>query len=158
MRDVANIGSTYRLMACLNFTEMVHVGTAGALGAGNLAAASSKGCEMFVNRQQYLLAEYLAYLGTHGPANRPPIVAVETASTAENIHTFDWPEDCSIMVGNEGTGVPTKVLKTLHPGYDKLVIIPMSGPHKSLNVAMALGMALFAYRRQWPGATLPMNM
>jgi len=27
-----------------------------------------------------------------------------------------------------------------------------------LNVAMSLGMAMFDYRRSWPGTTLPMDM
>ena len=131
---------------------------AGALEAGSTAAASSKGCDVHVNRRRYLLDDYLAYLDESGPGTRPPIVAIETASSAVNIHTFRWPEHCSIMVGNEGTGIPTKVVKKLHFGYDKLVIIPMPGPHKSLNVAMSLGMAVFDYRKSWPGSNLPMKM
>ena len=52
----------------------------------------------------------------------------------------------------------TQVIQRLRPGFDALVIIPMAGPHKSLNVATALAMAMFSYRSQWPGTALPMDM
>ena len=62
------------------------------------------------------------------------------------------------MVGAEGTGIPVAVIDCLRPGFDHLVIIPMPGPHKSLNVAMSMGMSLFSYRAQWPGQNKPMDM
>jgi tRNA G18 (ribose-2'-O)-methylase SpoU len=147
VRDTRNIGSTYRLMACLNFVDMIHVGgekeyrwersDGGTEVQLETQAHSAKGCEGFVNRRKLLLPEYMEYLETHGVADRPPIVAVETASDAVNMQDFEWPESCQIMVGCEGTGIPPKVIKKLITGYDRLVIIPMPGPHKSLNVAMA---------------------
>ena len=35
------------------------------------------------------------------------------------------------------------------PG-DAFCIIPMAGPHASLNLATSLAIALYEYRRQWP--------
>ena len=40
--------------------------------------------------------------------------------------------------------------RALRPGHDHFVVIPMPGPHVSLNVAMALGIALYEWRRQCP--------
>merc|ERR1712194_374128 len=110
-------------------------------------AASSKGCEAFVKLEQQFTPAFLEHLDS---TTRPPIVAIETASNAESLFSFCWPERCSIMVGSEGTGIPGKIVRRLRQGYDRMVIIPMPGPHKSLNVSHALGMALFDYRRQWP--------
>ncbi len=84
------------------------------------------------------------------PLNRPPIVAIETATGAVDITTFEFPRDCFIMVGSEGSGIDPKILRAMAPGYDRLVYIPMHGPHHSLNVAMALNVALYEWRRQHP--------
>ena len=82
--------------------------------------------------------------------DRPPIVAIETATGAVNITSFQFPKRCTIMVGSEGSGISPKVLRAMVPGYDSFVVIPMHGKHHSLNVSMAAGIALYEYRRQWP--------
>ena len=81
---------------------------------------------------------------------RPPIVAIETATGAVDITGFDFPRECTIMVGSEGSGIDPKVLRAMAPGYDRLVYIPMHGPHHSLNVSQAVAIALYEYRRQHP--------
>ena len=83
-------------------------------------------------------------------AERLPIIAIETATSAVPLNDFTFPERCAIMVGSEGNGIDPRICKLLRPGYDAFVIIPMVGPHKSMNVATALGVALYEYRRQWP--------
>ena len=82
--------------------------------------------------------------------DRPPIVAIETATGAVDITSFQFPKSCTIMVGSEGSGISPKVLRAMVPGYDSFVVIPMHGKHHSLNVSMAAGIALYEYRRQWP--------
>eukprot|EP00040_Diaphanoeca_grandis_P013542 m.68503 g.68503 ORF g.68503 m.68503 type:complete len:293 (-) comp23962_c0_seq1:776-1654(-) len=86
------------------------------------------------------------------PSNdRPPIVAIETATGAQNIFEFKFPRHCAIMVGNEGKGIHPRVLKKLDlEGRDAIVYIPMFGPHCSLNVSQATSCALYEYRRQYP--------
>jgi tRNA G18 (ribose-2'-O)-methylase SpoU len=159
-----NIGSTYRLMACLDFRSLRRV-------AGDTAASAtqtmqtpnkqklrstSKSCEAHVQTADPMaLPDFLDELrrgnGAPGTPDRLPIVAIETASGAVDIHSFAWPAQCSIMVGGESDGIPPSVVELLRPGHDHLVVIPMPGPHKSLNVATALAMALFSYRGQHPG-------
>ena len=114
--------------------------------------ATARGCEAHTRcHPARSLSDYVAHLTAHGPGERLPIVAVETATGAQDMHSFEWPRECQIMVGGESCGIPSPIISHLRPGFDSLVVIPMPGPHKSLNVAAALGMALFSYRGQWPG-------
>ena len=57
-----------------------------------------------------------------------------------------------IIVGGEGRGISQPVLKALRPGFDHFVYVPMLGSHTSLNAATALAIALYDYRRAWPGS------
>jgi len=168
----SNVGSVYRVMACLKFKNLLHVGGHALLDLETpsgenhitsrkcvehrrmLANATSRGCDVHVNYSYQTTQEFLTYLESHGPKAdqciyRDPIVVLETSVEAESIHSFNWPRRCQIMVGGESHGVPQSVLKRLRPGFDHIVMIPMPGPHRSLNVAMALGMAAFSYRGKW---------
>ena len=165
-----NIGSTYRLMACMGFRTLRRIAGASDLSAvqtlGHAPSkqklrSTSKSCERHVDTHSPMaLDEFLSELrqsdssSTELP-NRLPIVAIETASGAVDIHSFSWPRDCTLMVGGESDGIPVSLVQELRPGYDHLVIIPMCGPHKSLNVATALAMAMFSYRGQHPGGCAP---
>jgi len=166
-----NVGSVLRQMACLRFGSLVLVGDSPlhccVAGTGRMSSkgplltkvnATSKGCGRFVQRIQQPLPIFLSYLERTGQGSRDPIVAVETSHSAVDINSFKWPERCHIMVGSEGGGISKKVMQGLRPGFDSVVIIPMAGPHKSLNVSTALAMAMFSYRSQWPGTALPMDM
>ena len=153
-----NIGSIYRAMGCLDFRHVLRVGRPHADVQRAVIEATSKGCTSLLTVREQTVDEFIHYLKEHGPGQRPPIVAIETASGAHDIHHFQWPQCCQIMVGAEGTGIPVAVIDCLRPGFDSLVIIPMVGPHKSLNVAMSLGMSLFSYRAQFPGIDQPMHM
>lgn len=81
---------------------------------------------------------------------RPPLVFIETATSAVSLNDFKFPAVCTVVVGSEESGVPPKVLAAARHGYDSIVYIPMPGPHPSLNVATALTCALFEFRKQWP--------
>mmetsp|Transcript_22025 Transcript_22025/g.66066 ORF Transcript_22025/g.66066 Transcript_22025/m.66066 type:complete len:88 (+) Transcript_22025:24-287(+) len=83
-------------------------------------------------------------------ADRPSMVFIETATSAVSLHNYVFPRECAIVVGSEERGVPPKVLAAARRGVDAIVYIPMPGPHPSLNVATALSIALYEYRRQWP--------
>jgi len=63
--------------------------------------------------------------------DRPPLVVIETARGAKNIHEFAFPPSCEIMVGGETMGVNKDILDCLVDGYDSIVYIPMPGFCKS---------------------------
>lgn len=72
------------------------------------------------------------------------IVALETAANATTLESFAWPEKCALIVGNERFGLDRDVLDQA----DHFVKIPMHGTKNSLNVGIATGIALAAWRSQ----------
>jgi tRNA(Leu) C34 or U34 (ribose-2'-O)-methylase TrmL len=127
------------------------------------------GCEMIVARRQWSMRELSAFLDAHRPAQgetgdgssdgsgssssvgRLPFVALETATGALPLPSFQFPRRCVLLAGAEGAGIDIKLLRRLQPGLDAIVYVPMPGPHKSMNVAEAVSCAVYEYRRQWPG-------
>ena len=61
----------------------------------------------------------------------------------EDISQFDFPKDSKILVGEEGSGVPS------HLNAARKVSIPISSQQESLNVLAALSIALYQYRTQY---------
>ncbi len=172
-----NLGSIYRNMACFGVEKLTHVFKSADPPIWNdkfrfpAIKSLGRGCHKYAKRELIRIENYLSSLRSSLPPSdqrsnrkaeakeaksnesipsRPPIVAIETATSAVSIASFKFPPVCSIMVGSEGRGIDQRILAALHPGYDSIVYIPMYGPHHSLNVAMAVGIALFEYRRQNP--------
>ena len=80
------------------------------------------------------------------------MIALETARGAVSLCEFSFPEHCEIMVGAEDSGISAEVIEALQPERgDAVVYVPLPGVYHSLNVATALSVALYEYRRQWPG-------
>lgn len=79
-----------------------------------------------------------------------PIVVIETAEGAVDIHGFVFPPQCDVLVGGETRGVHPSLLAALRPGTDATVYIPMPGFARSMNVASAACVALYEHRRQHP--------
>lgn len=61
----------------------------------------------------------------------------------ENLSAFHWPKDIRLLVGEEGPGLPPIISGTR-------VAVPMTDSIESLNAVVAAGMALYAYRVQYP--------
>jgi tRNA G18 (ribose-2'-O)-methylase SpoU len=70
------------------------------------------------------------------------IIAVEQASSARNYRTFHTKRPTCFVFGNEVRGLSPSVLRQC----DAIVEIPMRGTKESLNVAVAVGIVLFAIR------------
>lgn len=73
------------------------------------------------------------------------IVAMETTSRSECYTNVTYPKKVALIVGNEVTGVDTRVMEAA----DMIVEIPTFGVKNSLNVASALPIVLFEVLRQW---------
>jgi len=73
------------------------------------------------------------------------IVALEVVPEAVDYRAFRpvWP--LGVVVGNEVEGVS----KAMSHNVDVLVSIPMRGSKESLNVSVALGVALYEFTRRW---------
>lgn len=75
-----------------------------------------------------------------------PLIALETSSFAQPLHSFHFPASCTIILGNEEYGCSEETLDKA----DFLVQIPLRGRKNSLNVANALAIvaATIAHKRE----------
>lgn len=62
----------------------------------------------------------------------------------QSVATFEWPEECTVMFGEEGTGVSNQYLYQA----DRVVYVPMMGSVRSFNVACTAHMIMFDYMRK----------
>ena len=78
------------------------------------------------------------------------IVAMETTSRSQVYTDVDYPLKVALIVGNEVTGVDTRVME----GADIIAEIPTYGVKNSLNVASAAPIVVFEVLRQWSNKKL----
>lgn len=76
---------------------------------------------------------------------RAQVIALEVADGAVDYRTFkpSWP--LAVIVGNEVEGIDARMSHNV----DAVVSIPMRGDKESLNVSVALGVALYEFTRRW---------
>ena len=72
-----------------------------------------------------------------------PWIALETASPSTSIFSFDFPENFTLILGNEEFGVPREILEQC----DTILEIPLQGSKNSLNVASAFAIAAGCIRQ-----------
>lgn len=73
------------------------------------------------------------------------IVALETGQGSVDIHSFVARGSIALLIGNEVTGIAPELLELC----DARVEIPMLAAKKSLNVSVAVGIALFALSQKY---------
>jgi TrmH family RNA methyltransferase len=61
----------------------------------------------------------------------------------ENIHTFAFPENAFIILGNESNGIREEIIDTL----DEKITIPAFGEAESLNVSISTAIIADNLRR-----------
>jgi tRNA G18 (ribose-2'-O)-methylase SpoU len=71
-------------------------------------------------------------------------IGIETSSDSTSIYQVKLPNKVALIVGNEISGIDTKLLDKCH----KIVHIPLPGNNTSMNVSHALAVALFEWQRQ----------
>lgn len=72
-----------------------------------------------------------------------PWIAIETSPTATNVHSFIFPEKCTLILGNEEYGVSDEVLEQV----DLFIDVPLVGIKNSINVACAFAIVAAQIRR-----------
>jgi len=70
------------------------------------------------------------------------VIGLETGKGALPIQKFRPPQKVAVVVGNEVTGITPSLRKRI----DAVAKIPMHGIKESFNVAVAAGIALYAFR------------
>jgi len=71
-------------------------------------------------------------------------VGIDTINNSENIYEYTFNKNTAFIVGNEKSGISTKMISFCHD----FIHIPMPGKTKSMNVSHALAVSLFEYYRQ----------
>ncbi|OQR98645.1 SpoU rRNA Methylase family [Achlya hypogyna] len=72
------------------------------------------------------------------------IVALEQTSSSQSLTTYDFPDKCVIVLGNEKEGIPVDILQAV----DDCVEIPQLGVIRSLNVHVSGAILLWGYTQQ----------
>ena len=76
--------------------------------------------------------------------NNYSIVSLEITEKSENIFHFNYPDKTIIVIGNEGKGIPEKIiLNSL-----SIIKIPQYGEIECLNAAISAGIAIFDWVRK----------
>lgn len=73
-----------------------------------------------------------------------PLIVVETCPEAQDLHSFNFPEECTIAFGNEEIGCSEALLAEA----DFVIKIPLFGRKNSLNVANCVAIVASEFRRQ----------
>lgn len=176
VRSPANVGSIMRLCGCFGTADILHVHYAPnddtnrkywgqspilqQLESCSVGLLKQFECDNGAPFLSVGVSEFVSsYMQLTSPAPTPlelqkrvPIVVLEAVAGAVSIHDFSFPKQCKIMVGSEHKGVLQEILQGLKKGVDAVVFVPMVGSHHSMNVASAMTVALYEYRRQWPGS------
>jgi tRNA G18 (ribose-2'-O)-methylase SpoU len=72
------------------------------------------------------------------------IVIMDNIEGAESIETYEWQPKTALIMGQEKIGVSQTAIDMA----DDVVYIPMRGSTRSLNVAVASGIAMYDYSRK----------
>lgn len=135
IRSAYNIGSMFRTCDGVGIKKII-LGGYSATPNHPKVAKTSLGAENLVawkkTKQTWREIEKLKKEGYQ-------IIALETGKKAKNIFKFKPKFPCAVIVGNEIRGLSRNVIDR----SDELVQIPMHGQKESLNVAIAVGVALY---------------
>lgn len=137
IRSILNVGSIFRTADAVGAEGIFLCGyTPGPDNQLERLAKTSLGAESTVPWQRYENAlQCLDSLATKGYVT----IALESAPGAYNIFEIQAPEKYALIFGNEVEGVSKEVLaRSNHMAH-----IPMYGSKESLNVAVAVGIAVY---------------
>ncbi len=139
VRSLWNVGSMFRTADACGVERVVLCGITGCPPRPEIAKTALGAEEMVAWEYHANAARALARLRARGLR----AVALETGPAAVPIDEVTWPEPLLLVVGNEVAGVA----RELRDACEIAVAIPMRGHKRSLNVAVAFGVAAHAAAR-----------
>ncbi len=137
MRSNVNISSIARTASACAIERLILTGNPSLIA--KIARDSISELEISVHRS---LKPVLLRLRTGGYR----LVGLEQATNSQPIHEYLFSRRTALVIGNERTGLNPDILEIL----DDVVEIPVYGLPHSFNAAMATGMTLYEYCRQFP--------
>jgi tRNA G18 (ribose-2'-O)-methylase SpoU len=103
-----------------------------------------------LNAQKFIPWEHVKYAATVIRRLKKEgimVVALETSRKAKNAFEYKAKLPLALVIGNENRGIARSILKEC----DDIMSIPMRGKKKSLNVAVATGIAMYVLKNRLPG-------
>lgn len=135
LANEVNVGGLIRTANAANIKEVVIVGR----NRWNKGAATGAHSKIKVVKMR-TSDEFVDYCRIHNYN----IVSIEIGKDSKNIFDYQYPENPILVVGNEGTGVPQKILDN---SVDR-VYIPQYGGVECLNAAIAGSIAIYDWARK----------
>ena len=137
LRSHVNLSTIMRIAGCSGISEVIATGN---------AKVNSKiardGAEQVKLTTKNSLAPVLKKLKLDGYI----LIGLEQTTNSQNLHTFEFPHKCVLVIGSEREGICQEVLDVL----DFTVEIPVWGLPYSYNAASAASLAIYEYCRQYP--------
>ncbi len=141
LRSSFNVGSLFRTAECMGVGHIYLVGytpTPQDLGVQKTAMGTEKAVSWSTHHHLQEVIDQLS-------KKQVPLVALETAESAQSLLGWTAPSSVALLVGNERFGLSQKSLQMV----DQIIEIPLMGQKNSLNVANALSVTTFEIVRQW---------
>jgi len=148
IRSRENVGSIFRTADAGGVSKVYLCGitptpeTSSKEQGTNKIAKTALGAEMYVSWEYYRDTwRLLKKLKVDPPAGgeKLKIIGLEQTKDSQNIFKFSPEFPLALVLGNEVKGISPKILKYC----DKKISIPMYGKKESLNVSVAMGVALY---------------
>lgn len=130
-----NVGGLVRTASAAALKEVVIVGRK----KWNKGAATGAHSKIRVIKMR-TSEEFIDYC----KSNNYNIVSVEIGGDSNNIFEYEYPKNTMLVIGNEGTGVPKKILDN----SVSRVYIPQYGGVECLNAAIAGNIAIYDWIRK----------
>lgn len=138
IRSAMNIGTIFRIADAAAARSIIFIDSP--LINSQRIRKSARSTQKHIPHRYLELAEFLVIA-----EDLEPLIALEITSTSADIYQTDLPQDFSIVVGDEKHGIPHEILTVCQ----RAIHIPMLGNNSSMNVATALGIALYEWHRRW---------
>lgn len=135
LSNETNVGGLIRTANAANIKEIVIVGR----NKWNKGAATGAHSKIKVVKMR-TSDEFVEYCKKHNYK----IVSIEIGEDSKNIFDYNYPENSILVIGNEGTGVPQKIIEN----SVGIVYIPQYGGVECLNAAIAGSIAVYDWVRK----------
>lgn len=143
VQDPGNLGTLVRSAEAFGATGILT--TPGTVSAWNQKALRASVGSVFRMPVLAAKAEEVAMLKSQGVRLMAAVGSDDFGTTAA--HEADFSTACALMIGNEGSGLPSEWMEMA----DERVTIPCPGPVESLNAAVAGSLLLYEASRQRSG-------
>jgi len=135
LQNELNVGSIVRTSNAAGVDEIIIIGRK----KWNKSAATGSQHKSAL-RNMRTTDEFLDYCNK----NNYSLVCLEISKVSQNIFDFVYPEKTMLIVGNEGTGIPEKILNRA----SSVVQIPQFGDVECMNAAASASIAIYDWVRK----------